>query len=81
MESPRGFYIGLIEAGPRAVGIFGFKLRVKVVASVFGIAIAMQPLPRRRKATISFDANRDLTLDRNCANVEAFTVICELTGC
>ena len=81
MESPRGFHIRLIEAGPRAVGIFRLKLRVKVVASILGIVIAMQPLPRRRKATISFNGNRHLSLGRNSADIEAFTVVGELIGC
>ena len=81
MERPRGLHIRLIEARPRAVGIFRLKLRVKVVATVLGIAIAMQPLPRRRKATISLNANRDLTIGRNSSDVEAFTVVGELIGC
>ena len=63
------------------MGIFRLKLRVKVVASILGIVIAMQPLARRRKAAISLNGNRHLTLGRNPSDVEAFTVVGELIGC
>ena len=59
MECPLGLDVRLVKTRPCPVSVFWFKLCVEVVTTVFGIAIAMQSLPRCRISTLSINTDSD----------------------
>ena len=59
VEGPPGLDVGLVDAGPRPVGVVGLELRVQVDQPVLGVLVAVQPLARARVPAAGVDLDLD----------------------